>query len=362
MLLEVDRLIDLGLFDSAETLALFYTSHLSSIEFKQGTESTALVTAELFERLGDVLYRRKEFKRAMNYFRSANDRRRSQKPNKLRPTFVTVTSKAEAILRYKECKCLVELKESALAGRELDNIPSKLRDCKMNLLLGDLLRKSNNRRSAILAYKEALASAPYAIEVIEKLVSLGVEAVEILPILDEALRGKESVATKTDGWLHTLVAGLVHKRNHEYEKSFSQFNRLANIYPQNAYLLINQASLTYDMHQESQSMTLFKQVRKLDNRLVQRMEVFGNMLYYLQDTAELSRLADEVLDACPQHPTGWLLAAMFSAAKGEADAALVFIDKVRTISIQTFFLPFFNGITFKILRFLCFPPISVHRQ
>lgn len=330
MLQEVDRLIDLGLFDSAETLALFYISHLNDIEFKQGSDSTSVVTAELYERLGDALYNRKEVKRALTYFRNANDRRRAHKPHKLRPAFVTVTSKEEAIVRYKECKCLVDLNDTTMAARELDYIPSKFRDCKMNLLLGDLLRKSNNKRSAILAYKDALASAPYAIEVIENLVSLGAEAGEILPILDEALRGKESAATKTDGWLHTLVAGLIHKRNHEYEKSFAQFNRLANTYPQNSYLLINQASLAYDMHLESQSMTLFKQVRKLDNRLVQRMEVFGNMLYYLQNTAELSRLADEVLDACPHLPTGWLLAAMFSAAKGEADAALAFIDKVRT--------------------------------
>lgn len=48
---------------------------------------------------------------------------------------------------------------------------------------------------AITSFKDALAISPYAIEVIEQLVNLGVAAVEILPIIDEALRAGESSST-----------------------------------------------------------------------------------------------------------------------------------------------------------------------
>jgi hypothetical protein len=61
------------------------------------------------------------------------------------------------------------------------------------------------------------------------------------------------------------------------------------------------------------------------------MEVFGKMLYVWENDAELSRLTDDVLDACPHLPTGWLLAAMYSAVKGEAEASLSFLDKVPTL-------------------------------
>lgn len=338
MLFEVDKLIDLGLFDSAETLSLLFVSHLNNLEFKSshGTDSTGITIAELYERLADALFHKKEIKRALHYYKSASGRRRSQQPSKHRPQFHTVTSKEEASLKYKECKCVVELKDYSSAIRDLDGIPAKFRDGKIHLMLGELYKRTNSKRSAVLAYKEALASTPYAIEIIENLVDLGVEAVEILPILDDALRGKESTSPMADGWLHSLVAGLVHKRNHEHEKSFAQFNRLATAYPQNTYLMIQQASLATDMDLQAQSMTLFKQVRKQDIYLGQRMEVFGRMLFYAENTHELSRLADEVLDSCPHLPVGWLLAAMFSAVKGECDAALTFIDKVlnRTTSFR----------------------------
>lgn len=333
MLLEVDRLIELGLYDSAETLSLLCVSHLNNLEFKplSGVDTTGLVIAELYERLADALFEKHELKRALQYYRLANNRRRSQQPSKHRPQFQTVTSKEEASLKYKECKCLVELKDYTTAVKDLDSIPAKFRDGKIHLLLGDLYKRTNSKRSAIIAYKEALATAPYAIEVIESLVDLGVEAVEILPILDDALRGRESTAAMTEGWLHTLVAGLVHKRNHEMEKSFAQFNRLAASYPQNTYLMTQQASVAIDLGMDAQGMTLFKQVRKQDVYLGQRMEIFGQMLFYAENARELSRLADEVLDACPHLPTGWLLASMFSAVKGDCEAALAFADKVHML-------------------------------
>lgn len=324
MLSEIDRLIALGLLDSAEALCLFYVSHLNSKDFK--SDPAGIVLAETYERLGDALYQKKEVKRALHFFRTAGARRRSGQPSKHRPQFVVVANMEEATLRYKECKCLVDLKDNLVAIKDLESIPSKYRDSKIHLLLGDLYKRSNNKRNAIAAYKEVLAAAPHSIEVIEILVNLGVEAVDILPTLDEALRGQES--HMTEGWLHSLVAGLIHKRNHEFEKSFTQFNRLSNSYPQNTYLLIQQAGLAVDMDLREQSMTLFKQVRKLDVHLGQRMEVFGKMLYVWENDSELSKLTDDVLDACPHLPTGWLLAAMYSAVKGEAEASLSFLDKV----------------------------------
>lgn len=73
-------------------------------------------------------------------------------------------------------------------------------------------------------------------------------------------------------------------------------------------------------------------MRRQDAHLVRGTEVFGRLLFLREETAELSKLTDEVLDASPQAPVGWLLAAMFSAVKGEPDSALAFLDKVQSCS------------------------------
>jgi len=61
---------------------------------------------------------------------------------------------------------------------------------------------------------------------------------------------------------------------------------------------------------------------------VEDMDVLGRILLQREDMAELSKLANDSLEACDSRPEGWLAAAMFSALKGEVEKATTFIEKV----------------------------------
>jgi tetratricopeptide (TPR) repeat protein len=261
LLAEVDQLIELELYESAETLATLFASHLTAVEFKPkaSSEPIALLFAEVYEKLGDALFMKTEIKRALQYYRTAFHRRRAQQ-TKFRGG-VGITNIDEARLRFKECKCQIELRDTANIIRDLETIPTSLRDTKMHVLLGDMYKRSGNRKKqAIQSYKDALLSAPLAIEVIEHLVALGVEAAEILSTLDEGLRHKDAGALASDGWMHTLVASLVSKRNHEHEKSVAGFQKLAAHFPKNTFLMTQQAALCVDTDQVDQGMVLYRQV------------------------------------------------------------------------------------------------------
>jgi hypothetical protein len=49
-------------------------------------------------------------------------------------------------LRYKECQCHIKLKDTAIALRDLELIPEKLRDLKTNVCLGKLYKAAGLRR------------------------------------------------------------------------------------------------------------------------------------------------------------------------------------------------------------------------
>ena len=334
LLAEVNKLVELQLYDSAETLCTLYLSHLNNVEFKprKGGEPISIIFADVYECLGDILYKREEIKRALHYFRCSSHRRRSQQASKFR-TQGPVSTVEEARLRYKECRCQVNLHDASNVIRDLESIPPKLRDCKINMLLGEMYCKFNRKRNAAVAYKDALSSSPYSIEIIEQLVSLGVDAAEILSALDEALRYKDCGALAADGWMHTLVAALVTKRNHEHEKSLINFSKLSTIYPKNTYILTQQAQACLEADQLDQAMVLYRQVRREDPLIVRRMETFGKLLFMREDANELSKLTDDVLEAQARLPVGWVLAAMYSATKGDAETAVSFLDKVGSISV-----------------------------
>jgi tetratricopeptide (TPR) repeat protein len=214
---EVKKLVELKLFNSAETLCSLFVSHLSTQS--QAGESASTVStalAEVYEMLADCLLEKGEVKRALQYFRSATQQRKSTLGCKYRHQS-PVSSPEDARLRLKECRCLVALQDTTTALRDLEGIPAKFRDAATHLLLGELYTYAKRGRNAASCYKELLLLTPTATEVIERLVELGVEASEILALLDEAFRyntHKEELGL-TQGWLQGLVAALAHKRNRD---------------------------------------------------------------------------------------------------------------------------------------------------
>jgi len=329
--------MELELYDSVEILCSLYASSLSS---QTQSEPINFILAEAQEVFADALYEKKEVKRALYYYRSASQYRKSNQTFKYRSQ-TPISSVEDARIRYKECKCMTLLRDYSNALRDLEGIPAKFRDVKISTLLGDLYKIFNRKRNAIIAYKEVLASVPTAVEVIEKLVCLGCDAADILSTLDEAYRYKDCGALVSSGWMHSLVAALVHKRNCDYEKSFTQLQKLSSLYPKNSYLLMKTGQNIQESVSRSaeEASALFLQVRQHDPHLVKGMESYGRLLYDAEDAYELSRLVDSVLEsnknmapvAASSASVGWLLAGMYAALKGESESALQLIDKATRL-------------------------------
>ena len=150
------------------------------------TESLALYA--------DALKGKGEFKRALSYYRQAAQRRRvgmaaaaaaARRPAQS-PYGHAVENAAEALLKFKEAQCNVELGETSSAINALEAIPVKWRTCAANLCLGRLLRNAGLKRNAINAYKEALRQNPLALEAVAPLVQLGVSSEDIMAIMQSA--------------------------------------------------------------------------------------------------------------------------------------------------------------------------------
>eukprot|EP01038_Epipyxis_sp_PR26KG_P011855 gene11855-15861_t len=346
---EIEKLILAGLYDSAETLLSFYISSLNATsqssgallspdrsernnpnnltENSQNSNNNSLGIGELYEIYGDILYLKKEYKHALYYFRQVIQMKRINKSR----TNSNISTPEDATIIYKECKCQFEFSDPSTVLRDLELIPSKLRDVKTNYMLGDLYKTCNLKKHAITSYREALLQQPTSIEIIENLINLGVESSELIAIIDESLRDQSSSELFSIGWLHSLIIGLTNKRNCEYDKSLVNFSKLNSIFPKNGYILTQTASLLSDSQKLDQAMPFYRQIRRANNTIVKGMDIFGLILLQKEDDSELNRLTNEVLDSNMHHQNGWMLAAMYCEVKGETDKALAFMEKAIQI-------------------------------
>ena len=218
MLSQVSHLIEKELYSSAENLCSFILSSMDS--------SPSLESAMVFELYGDALYGKEEFKRALGAYGDAiRHRILASGHRKIYYKNEAIDSEAESIIRHKESQCYLMLKDPSAALRELETIPQRFRDAKINSTIGKLYRNTGLRRHAIVAYKEALSQLPTAIEVMEALAALGVDAREILGIIDESCAKNSTFQSIFSGnWHYRLVNSLSNRYKGEFEGIFLKIN------------------------------------------------------------------------------------------------------------------------------------------
>jgi tetratricopeptide (TPR) repeat protein len=237
---EILKLIKNDMISSAEILCSLLLSSLST-----NNKTTPTIYSEIYELFGDILFEKGEIKRSLNNYNQAMQqlklsnlsRNLQQKVQNRFKSQSVIENDIEATIRYKEVKCLLKLNETTQALSDLESIPSNLRNIQILMTLGKLYKNNNRKREAIKIYKEVISNSPTCIEAFEELVSLGLDMVEFTSILDEANKDKKSECLFYDGWIHTLLSGLVLKRNNEYEKSETHFLRLISAFPKNVYIL-----------------------------------------------------------------------------------------------------------------------------
>jgi hypothetical protein len=149
-----------------------------------------------------------------------------------------------ARLKYKICLCQIKIspKDHSAVIRELETIPSKCKDVKIHLLLGNLYKASNLRRLAIKSYKEALVTFPSSTDIVDALLSMGVDPVEVSSTTDDGFKAKQAATDALEdvtsaGWMKIYVMATASKRDYDIENSISCWKRLMEHFPKNAFLM-----------------------------------------------------------------------------------------------------------------------------
>lgn len=337
---EVRKLREIKSLHSAETMLLLFLSALKTDETSHGGNnpdcSRAEVDATLL--LADVLFDKSEFKRSHYFYKhslqlmkfhsvSTQNKLMQQSSVSALPAVNVIETNEEANVRYSEVQCLIKLNEYPKALVEMEFVPSRLRDVKINLCLGKLYKSVNRRREAIKAYKEVVSVIPSCIEAIEALINLGMDTTELTGIIDDSSRYSKAENIFDDGLLHSLTLGLTHKKNCEYDKCESVFKKLSLSYPKNTFLL-NQLGRCYaDAEITDEAITVYNQIRRIDPNVTEGMDYFGIVLKNAELDGEISKLAHDVLAVSQHGPVGWLLVALYCESKGESEKALTFIEK-----------------------------------
>ena len=157
------------------TKSVLSLGHITLSTLSQDSSSEATrIKAQIQEFIGDVHFEQSETTIALGYFRqalvTATSIIASRKVQETHPQYK---------LKYKIGLCLVSLKDTFGALKELESIPIPRRDIAVLMELGKLYSICSMKRQAISAYKSVLASANYVIEAVEALIELGVPVSEV---------------------------------------------------------------------------------------------------------------------------------------------------------------------------------------
>lgn len=328
------------LIDSAENLvSLFLSSSVYNPESAATLDTAALnAVAEIFIVLGDALYAKREYRRAHIAYLQAEQRGKGSLLSAFKkPTSSSLASEQDATIRTKQAKCQCSLKDNTGALKTLESIPVRYRDLAAHSMLGDCYAELNLTNNAIQSYKEAVLLSPLCIELIEKLIDLGVEMKELQGLLQDA-DGRPAVgACMSSGWLQNIVQSLYFKKSTEYRKAFTMYRDLNNMFPRNLYLLAHTADCSNALVHEDNTLQVYRHMHKLDKYFANSMDDFAFLLYQKEAAEmELCILASSLVDGAPHLPQTWVTAAYYCAFKKDYENALSYIDKAILLNPRHF--------------------------
>ena len=321
---EIQRLMKLGLLESAEKLCSILLSVSSSVE--QGSSQD-------FELYADIIKAHSDEKRALKYYRKA----------------LTVFSLGQGSgessgrgdqsvhLKLKVARCLVALKDFSSALKELEAIPQEFRDVEVNALLGRLYTTSGLKRHAISCLKAAFEEEPFAVEIIESLVNIGVGQEELKELLTRSLRtmsvsmstGQETTRADqaTKAWLSDLGKALVSRRSCRFPECHAKFKELLTMFPNNSYILCQIGCAAHESGASMEAIQAFRAARRADGLLVEYMDIYAAALYRRGEVPELAKLCQELVNADTKRPETWACVALYTQLKDDAERALAFVEK-----------------------------------
>ncbi|KAI8561591.1 hypothetical protein RHMOL_Rhmol04G0352100 [Rhododendron molle] len=323
---QISTLLDLGLSNSAQVLGCFLVSS-STVN----ADTSPHVKAENLVLLGDVLFREREYRRAIHTYKQALQhckigpkqstvaRNSLSAPNRSSsPNSFNLLGINENEVKFKVASCHCSLNENRAALAEMEGIPSKSRNLQMNLLMGKLYRNSAQTRAAIACYKESLRHCHYVIEAIIALAELGVPAKDIISLFPQTPNrsGRPSFDhIDSSRWLQRYVEAQCCIASNDYKGQtnfyfcdevivggLELFTELLQRFPNNTHVLLEMAKVEAIIGKNDEAIMNFEKVRSIDPYLVTYMDEYAMLLKIKSDHSKLNKLVHDLLSIDPTRP------------------------------------------------------------
>ncbi|XP_007222910.1 anaphase-promoting complex subunit 7 [Prunus persica] len=303
---QIATLMEHGLYNSAQMLGCFLVSSPAA-----NAEVNPHLKAESLVLLGDSLFREREYRRAIHTYKqalqfckmisktSATSTRSSLSSNRSSsPNFFNISGINENEVKFKIASCHFSLGENGPALSEMDNIPSKVRNLQMNLLMGKLYRYSRQNRAAVSCFKECLRHCPYVIEAIVALAELGVAAKDIISLIPQTpSRSGRAPFDHFDSsrWLHRYVEAQCCIASNDYKGGLELFTDLLQRFPNNLHLLLEVAKVEAIIGKNDEAIMNFEKARSIDPYVVTYMDEYAMLLKTKSDFSKLNKLVHDLL-------------------------------------------------------------------
>ncbi|XP_008223120.1 PREDICTED: anaphase-promoting complex subunit 7 [Prunus mume] len=303
---QIATLMEHGLYNSAQILGCFLVSSPAA-----NAEVNPHLKAESLVLLGDSLFREREYRRAIHTYKqalqfckmisktNATSARSSLSSNRSSsPNFFNISGINENEVKFKIASCHFSLGENGAALSEMDNIPSKVRNLQMNLLMGKLYRYSRQNRSAVSCFKECLRHCPYVIEAIVALAELGVAAKDIISLIPQTPnRSGRAPFDHFDSsrWLHRYVEAQCCIASNDYKGGLELFTDLLQRFPNNLHLLLEVAKVEAIIGKNDEAIMNFEKARSIDPYVVTYMDEYAMLLKTKSDFSKLNKLVHDLL-------------------------------------------------------------------
>nr|VDD05335.1 unnamed protein product [Brassica oleracea] len=302
---QIATLMEHGLYDSAEMLGCFLVSS-STVS----AEASPHLKAETLILLGDALFHRREYRRAIHTYKQAlhhcarvpkqsSGISRSSLSLSTRSSVnaSSVSSINENEVRFKIASSHFALSETKAAIAEMESV--KTRSLEMNILMAKLHRNSGYNRGAIAFYKECLRQCPYVLEAIIGLAELGATAKDIISAFTQTSSRSTKVSLDQidpTRWLQRYVEAQCCVASHAYKGALELFAELLQRFPNNVHLLTETAKVEAIIGKNDEAIMRFeKVVRSIDPYTLTCMDEYAMLLQMKCDYSRLNKLVHDLL-------------------------------------------------------------------
>eukprot|EP00898_Chlorokybus_atmophyticus_P007705 jgi/Chlat1/7936/Chrsp68S07367 len=313
---QMATLLQQGLYDSAELLGHFLRTAANATEAPAGTRAQNTVL------LADALVGKKDYKRALSYYRQSLAIIRV--PGIKGASGPVLPDEHE--VKFKMVRCMIELKEHRNAIAELETVPSSSKTPAMHVTLAKLYQHTGYDRAAILSYKECLRHCPYALEALVALAQLGVPTHELQPLLPQASPSKPG-ANDVVRWVQLLTEANCAAAARDRPAALDRFTSLSKQCQDNPQAAVSSGIAAAGAEATKDAIFAFQRARALDAHLVVGMDEYALLLQATGDVAELGRLAHELITTNAMHPAAWCAGAAYFDAKHEKAKALSYAER-----------------------------------